>query len=67
MTEATRTRAAHRVAREPPLEQFRRWRADINDLIAIRQNSKDVLIALGDERVADLCFQDDDEDWDLDE
>jgi hypothetical protein len=35
-------------------EQFRRWRADINDLLGIRQNAEDILIALGDERLADL-------------
>jgi hypothetical protein len=35
-------------------DQFRRWRADINDLLGIRQNAEDILIALGDERLADL-------------
>src|SRR5207247_1241013 len=39
-------------------EQFRRWRADINDLLGIRQNAEDILIALGDERLADLGCDD---------
>lgn len=40
-------------------DQFRRWRADINDLLGIRQNAEDILIALGDERLADLGTGDD--------
>jgi hypothetical protein len=40
---------------------FRHSRASINDLIEIRQNAEDVLIKLGDDRAADLIFQDDDE------
>jgi hypothetical protein len=35
-------------------DQFRRWRADIDTLVEIRQNAEDVLIALGDERLSDL-------------
>jgi hypothetical protein len=47
-------------------EQFRRWRADINHLLGIRQNAEDILIALGDERLADLGCDDELESKDLD-
>jgi hypothetical protein len=47
-------------------EQFRRWRADINDLLGIRQNAEDILITLGDERLADLGSDDELESKDLD-
>jgi hypothetical protein len=46
-------------------EQFRRWRADINDLLGIRQNAEDILIALGDARLADLGCEDELESKDL--
>jgi hypothetical protein len=46
---------------------FGRSRMSIWDLIEIRQNAEDVLTKLGDDRVADLCFHEDDEDWDFGE
>ena len=47
-------------------EQVPRWRADINDLLGIRQNAEDILIALGDERLADLGCDDELESKDID-
>jgi hypothetical protein len=35
-------------------DQFRRWPADISELLEVRQNAEDVLIALSDERLAHL-------------
>jgi hypothetical protein len=39
-------------------DQFRRWRADINNLVEIRQNAEDILIALSDQRLAHLGTED---------
>jgi hypothetical protein len=41
-------------------------RADINELLGIRQSAEDILIALGDERLADLWCDDELESKDLD-
>jgi hypothetical protein len=46
-------------------EWFRRGQTHIDDLIEIRRNAEDVLIQLDDDRVADLCRHEDDEDWDI--